>query len=314
MAANKNKSGQDLGLDRSGQKNRQRTINDDGSFNMEKIGGSLWGNRNFYHWIITTSWRNYFLAVLGYYTLMNIIFAFGYYFIGVEELNGMRGETAFNQWLYCFFFSAQSFTTVGYGGIHPIGEGANFLAVTEALIGLMTFALATGTLFGRFSKPISKIRYSKNILINKYENGLGLQFMVANELRSNLLEVEARVNMSWLEKDENNTEVRRFEQLELEIDKISMFVTSWTINHPITEQSLLFGKTYEDLKKMDLEIFVQLKAFDDAFSQTIYSRYSYMFDQLIWAAKFKRPFYYNEQGKVVLDLNKVGEYDNIQLS
>jgi len=308
-----NKKNQDLGLDRSGQKNRQRTVNPDGSFNMEKIGGKVLGNRNVYHWIITTSWRNYFLAVLSYYTVMNILFASGYYLIGVEELNGMRGETAFNQWLYCFFFSAQSFTTVGYGGIHPIGEAANFLAVTEALIGLMTFALATGTLFGRFSKPVSKIRYSKNIIINKYENGLGLQFMVANELRSNLLEVEARVNLSWLEKDENNKEVRRFEQLDLEIDKISMFVTSWTINHPITEQSILFGKTNEDLKQMDLEVFIQLKAFDDAFSQTIYSRYSYMFDQLIWGAKFKRPFYYNENGKMIMDLNKVGDWEKVDL-
>lgn len=244
---------------------------------------------------------------------MNIFFASGYYLIGVEELNGMRGETAFNQWLYCFFFSAQSFTTVGYGGIHPIGEAANFLAVTEALIGLMTFALATGTLFGRFSKPVSQIRYSQNIIINKYENGLGLQFMVANELRSNLLEVEARINISWIEDDENKNPLRKFEQLELEIDKISMLPTSWTINHPITESSIIYGKSYEDLKKMDLEIFIQLKAFDDAFSQTIYSRNSYMFDQLIWGAKFKRPFYYNENGKMIMDLNKVGEWEKINI-
>jgi inward rectifier potassium channel len=313
MSSKKNNSNQDLGLDRSGQKNRQRTVNPDGSFNMEKIGGKVLGNRNVYHWIITTSWRNYFLAVLGYYTVMNIFFASGYYLIGVEELNGMRGETAFNQWLYCFFFSAQSFTTVGYGGIHPIGEAANFLAVTEALIGLMTFALATGTLFGRFSKPVSQIRYSQNIIINKYENGLGLQFMVANELRSNLLEVEARINISWIEDDENKNPLRKFEQLELEIDKISMLPTSWTINHPITESSIIYGKSYEDLKKMDLEIFIQLKAFDDAFSQTIYSRNSYMFDQLIWGAKFKRPFYYNENGKMIMDLNKVGEWEKINI-
>lgn len=308
-----NKNNQDLGLDRSGQKNRQRTINDDGSFNMEKIGGRILGNRNIYHWIITTSWKNYFLAVLGFYTLMNILFATGYFLIGVEQLNGMQGDNAFHQWLYCFFFSAQSFTTVGYGGIHPIGEAANFLAVSEALIGLMTFALATGTLFGRFSKPVAKIKYSPNILINKYEDGLGLQFMVANELRSNLLEIEARVNISWIEEDENKNPKRKFEQLELEIDKIAMLPTSWTINHPITENSLLYGKTYEDLKKMDLEIFIQLKAFDDAFSQTIFSRYSYMIDQLIWGAKFKRPFYYNENGKMILDLNKVGELEKINL-
>jgi inward rectifier potassium channel len=313
MANSKKENNQDLGLDRSGQKNRQRVINEDGTYNMEKVGGQLIGNRNFYHWIITTTWKKYLFTVLGFYTIMNIIFATGYYLIGVDELNGMQGETQFNQWLYCFFFSAQSFTTVGYGGISPIGEAANFLAVSEALVGLMTFALATGTLFGRFSKPISKIRYSKNFIINKYQNGLGLQFMVANELRSNLLELEAKVNISWLETDANNNSIRKFDQLELEIDKIAMFPTSWTINHPITEGSILYGKTYEEIKNLDIEVFVLIKGFDDAFSQTIYSRYSYMYPELIWGAKFKRPFYYNENGKIIMDLNKVGEWEKVDL-
>jgi inward rectifier potassium channel len=307
------RNGEDIGLDRSAQKGRQRTINEDGSYNMERITGKFLGNYNPYHWVITTYWTHYWLVVFSFYTVMNILFATAYYHVGVEQLSGMRGDTPLSHWLYCFFFSAQSFTTVGYGGIHPIGEVANFLATLEAFIGLMTFALATGTLYGRFSKPVSKIKYSKNILIAPFRDGLGMQFMVANELSSTLMEMEARINVSWMEVDEQGVPIRRFQQVKLEYDKIAMFPTSWIINHPIEEDSALYGKSIEDIRSMDFEIFVLLKGFDDVFSQTIYSRHSYMASSFVWGGKFKRPFSINEEGKLIMDLTKVGEYDLVSL-
>jgi inward rectifier potassium channel len=304
---------EDLGLDRSAQKGRQRTINPDGSFNLIRTGGNPIGIRNIYYWVISTSWTQYWLSILAYYIIMNVIFACGYFLIGVDQLNGIPETTAAKQWLYCFFFSSQSFTTVGYGGIHPTGIGASVLAVVEAFTGLMTFALATGTLYGRFSKPLSHLKYSDHMIIAPFRQMTGLQFMVANQLKSNLMDVEARVNISWLDKDAYGQPIRKFQQAELEIDKIMMFPTNWVINHPIDSSSILYGKSEEELRQMDLEVFALLKGFDDAFSQTIYSRHSFMSDQLIVGAKFRRPFYYNAQGKMVIDLNKVGEMDRVDL-
>jgi len=306
-------SAEDIGLDRNVQKGRQRTINEDGSYNMERRTGRLLGNFNPYHWVITTSWINYWLVVFSFYGIMNVLFATVYYNIGVEQLSGIRGDSPLSLWLYCFFFSAQSFTTVGYGGIHPVGEVANFLATIEAFIGLMTFALATGTLYGRFSKPISRIQYSKEVLIAPYKNGTGMQFMVANQLETTLMEMEARVNMSWFDTDEQGNPIRRFQQVKLEYDKIAMFPTSWVINHPIDEESALYGKSLEEIKSLDFEIFVLLKGFDDVFSQTIYSRHSFMSDHFVWGAKFRRPFHVDENGKLIMDLRKVGEYDLVSL-
>ena len=190
-----------------------------------------------------------------------------------------------------------------------MGEFANFLATLEAFIGLMTFALATGTLYGRFSKPVSRIKYSKNILIAPYKDVTGMQFMVANELESTLMEMEARVNISWMDEDEKGNPIRRFQQGKLEFDKIAMFPTSWVINHPIDEESSLYGKSLEEIKTMDFEVFVLLKGFDDVFSQTIYSRHSFMSDTFVWGGKFRRPFSINEKGKMVMDLTQVGDYD-----
>jgi inward rectifier potassium channel len=312
-AIDRMRAGEDLGLDRSGQKGRQRTINADGSYNMERKTGKLFGNFNPYHWVITTSWAHYWLVVFGFYGVMNVLFASAYFFIGTEQLNGMQGNDAVTKFLYCFFFSAQSFTTVGYGGIHPVGKLANFVATLEAFTGLMTFALATGTLYGRFSKPIARIKFSNNIIIAPYKDGTALQFMVANELETTLMEMEARVNLSWMDEDEKGNSIRRFQQGKLEFDKIAMFPTSWVVNHPIDEESALYGKTREEIQKMDFEVFVLLKGFDDVFSQTIYSRHSFIANQFIYGAKFRRPFSINEQGKMVMDLTKVGEYDLVPL-
>jgi len=310
-AIDRMRKGEDLGLDRGAAQGRQRTINKDGTFNTERKTGRLFGNFVLYHWLITTSWKNYWLVVMAFYIFMNILFASLYLLVGVEQLSGIAEGTLMEQWLYCFFFSAQSFTTVGYGGVHPVGPDANILAVTEAFIGLMTFALATGTLYGRFSKAVARIKYSPVILITPFKEGYGMMFMVANESSSTLVEMEARVNLSWVDVDESGKPLRRFQQVNLEIDKISMFPTNWVVNHPIDPESALYGKTLEEIKALDVEVFILLKGFDDVFSQTIYSRHSYLANEFVWNAKFRRPFHVNEKGKVVLDLTKVGEYDQL---
>ena len=140
-----------------------------------------------------------------------------------------------------------------------------------------------------------------------------MQFIVANEMNTVYMEMEAKVNIFWMEDEGNGKSVRRFQQVKLEIDKITMFPTSWTINHPIDEESALFGKTENDLQKMDIEIFVLLKGFDDTFSQTIYSRQSYTSEQFVWGAKFLRPFGVNSSGKLEMDLTKVGEYEKADI-
>ena len=313
-AIDRRRAGEDLGIDRTAQSGRQRTINADGSYNMERRTGRLLGNFYLYHWFLTTSWSHYWLAVFGFYGVMNVIFASTYYLIGIDQLSGADAGTPALQFLHCFFFSAQSFTTVGYGGIYPVGKLANFVATLEAFTGLMTFALATGTLYGRFSRPVSNIKYSKNIIIAPFKDITGMQFMVANEMSSSLMEMEARVNINYLEDDGTGNMVRKLQQLNLELDKIALFPTSWILNHPIDEESALYGRSAEEIKKMDVEVLVMLKGFDDVFSQTIYNRQSYKADQFVYGAKFRRPWHLDSEGKLVMDLTKVGDYDLVQIS
>src|SRR3954471_1182285 len=116
---NRMREGEDLGLDRSAQKGRQRTINADGSYNMERRTGTALGGFNLFHWLTTSSWKSYWIVVFSFYALMNILFATIYYLIGSEYIHGIPEGNELTRFLYCFFFSAQSFTTVGYGALNP---------------------------------------------------------------------------------------------------------------------------------------------------------------------------------------------------
>jgi inward rectifier potassium channel len=70
----------------------------------------------------------------------------------------------------------------------------------------------------------------------------------------------------------------------------------------------LYGKTAEDLIRLQAEVIALVKGFDDTFSQVVHSRYSYRADEIVWGAKFVPAFRVEESGGLLLELDRVGEY------
>ncbi|MES2617404.1 MAG: ion channel [Bacteroidota bacterium] len=301
-----------LGFDNRTEDNRKRTINQDGSFNIVRKNEFV-KEFQLYRWSITCPWSHYWLAVLSVYIVINFSFAGIYYMLGPEYIIGINPTREHPFW-QCFFFSLQTYTTVGYGGLHPVGIVANSMAGFEAFLGLMTFALATGTLYGRFSKPTARIKYSPNAIVAPFKDHNALMFMICNDSSGNLVEVTAQVNLSWVERDDEGKPIRRFERLKLEYEKINMLALTWTIVHPIDETSKINHFTAADFAEKDVEIFILITVFDDSFSQTVHSRSSYLGKEIVYGAKFKRPFYVNDVGETVLDVHKVGDYDKVSLN
>jgi inward rectifier potassium channel len=289
----------------------QRQMNRDGSSNMERIGVRRFNPNNIYHYLILVPWRRFNMIVLIAYLLVNLFFACIYYFIiGVDQLGGMQIESEPRKFAEAFFFSAQTITTVGYGHISPKGLEASGVAALESLFGLLTFALATGLLYGRFSRPTAKILFSKNMLIAPFQEGKGLMFKLVNARNNTLIEAESTIIFAFNDLS-TATKVRRFQTLKLDISKVSFLVLSWTLVHPITEDSPLFGLTKEDLKQMDIEFFILLKAIDDTYATQIYTRTSYINDDLIWNAKFKNIIEQTSSGKLAIDVNRIDEFEKL---
>lgn len=291
---------------------RGRFILPNGQFNIERRGLGLI-QLNIYQWLVTTSWTYFFGVILLFYILSNIIFALLFLSFGIESISGLIEGSPIENFLNAFFFSVQTFTTVGYGSMSPKGWGANIVAALNALVGLMSLALATGLFFARFARPVAKVRFSKNAIIAPYNDINGFMFRMVN-LRSNqLMDVEVQLIITWLESERAKT-FRRFRRLELERNKVAMFPLNWTVVHPIDETSPLYQKSLDDLVKMDVEFIISMKGYDDTFAQNVKDHYSYKYEEIVIGAKFNPMYYVNDEGLTILEVDKIDDYDEVELT
>lgn len=291
----------------------RRIINDDGTFNVLRHGGS-WRNSNLYLYFLGVSWPVFFFLVLAAFFTVNLFFACLYWVWADGQLLGNTATTAWGRFLNDFFFSAHTLTTVGYGNIAPNGLAANIISSIEAMTGLLGFALATGLLFGRFSRPSARIGFSRNLLVAPYSDGLSLQFRIVNLRPNALIDLEARVLLMTVEHSGNDGMKRVFKPLALERPEILFLPLSWTVVHPLDQDSPLAGLTQDVCGASEAELLILIKAWDDTFSQTVHARYSYRCDEFLWNHRFAPTFHVTDDGTLVLDVDKVSEVTPIAAS
>jgi inward rectifier potassium channel len=283
-----------------------RIINKDGTFNVRRRG-THWRDIHPFLYLISMPWPQFLLAVFLGYLAAITAFALVYYALGPDALQGANAPTGSGRFLHAFFFSAQTLSTVGYGNISPKATAANFIAVFQAMVGVMGFAMATGLLFGRFSKPSARFGFSGGAIIAPYQNGSSLQFRVVNRRTNALMDIDARVLLMTVEGPPDDLR-RRYDVLTLERPALLFLPLTWTIVHPIDPTSPLYGKTAADLKRLQAELLILVRAYDETFGQTVHARYSYRYDEILWDARFASAFEVDEAGELVLDVDRVGEY------
>ena len=296
------KPGFDPGLTQQFTAPFRRIINKDGSFNVHRRGAT-WRDFHPYMHLISMSWLAFLLTLFLGYLVANVCFAAIYYGLGPNQFQGSAGMGRF---FTCFFFSAHTISTVGYGNIAPGTTASNAVAAVESLVGVLGFALATGLLFGRFSRPSARVGFSENAVMAPYQEGQSLQFRVLNRRSNDLVDIEARVLLMTVE-NQDGKPVRRYDALSLERPQILFLPLTWTIVHPIDGQSPLSGKTPDDLARLQAEVLILIKAYDDTFSQTVLARHSYRFDEFRWGVRFIPAFFVDDEGDLVLEMRKLGE-------
>lgn len=278
-------------------------MNADGSYNIVRKGG-IRGVNDFYKFLIEVSWTTFIVILFSAFLLINVLFAGIYYWIGIEQLQGFN-QNALSAFEDAFFFSSQTFTTVGYGALAPTGFAASAVATLESFLGLSSFAIATGLLWGRFSKPSSKILFSRNILLTPFDNGTAVMFKMVNR-RSNVL-LNTSVNCTFsIDKGSGAASYEKeYSKMELEIDRVKFFPLTWTLVHRVTAESPFHGRTLEELKERHAEVVILVEAFDETYSQSIFQRHSYGGDQWLENVKFDRTFEANENGEIVLYIDRI---------
>ena len=291
-----------------------RLLNQDGTPNIEKRGMGFFARVSWFHSLLSISGWRFFLIILFFYISVNFLFTLIYYFIGVEHLVGLKTTSESEKLMEAFFFSTQTYTTVGYGRISPSGFLMNAVSSFHALIGLLSFAVATGLMYGRFSRPKAFIKFAHNAVIAPYKDISALMIRLAPFKNTTLTDAQAKMTLVIMSDEKDGRTTNQFFTLDLELSSINTLTLSWTVVHPITAESPLYDFTKEDFSNTKGEIIVFVKAFDDMFSNTVIARTSYTFREILYGHKFLPMFHRdNEKDTTILDLDKLNEMEAASL-
>jgi inward rectifier potassium channel len=294
----------DLGLGSViGGANEKRLLNRDGTFNPRRNGLPWLQSLSFYHYFLTITWPRFFAIVIAGYAGANLLFAGAFLACGADALGGDLPTASGGVFWRAYFFSVETLATIGYGNIVPRGLAAHLVMTVESLVGLLMFALGTGILFSRFSRPTAALMFSDHAVIAPYRGITAFMFRVTNGRSNQLVELEAKVQFSRIQGS-----LRKYDQLVLERSRVTFFPLSWTVVHPIDEKSPFFGMSDADLRRTDAEVLILLTGTDETFSQVVHARSSYKPDEILFGRKFVNIYNpVDEHGVVSIDVRKLSD-------
>lgn len=252
-----------------------------------------------YHSLLTVSWAGFFALAAGVYVLFNAVFALLYLVRAGSIANAKPGSFA-----DAFFFSVQTMATIGYGDMRPATFYANVVVTIEVLLGLIGFALATGLIFARFSRPTARVMFSDVAVVSRYDGVLTLMFRAANQRRNRILEASANLMLVRNEVTAEGQVMRRFYDLKVARQHNPTFVLTWTVMHPIDETSPLHKASEATLRAQGAEIIASINGLDESFAQTIYARKSYRPDNIRWGWRLIDIIGRTSDGRLTVDYEK----------
>ena len=273
---------------------------------IKAIGRKLAPYEDFYHWVLTLSWPAFFGWVTVAYMLTNLMFGLGYYLLSGSVAN----TTGF---LDCFFFSVETFATIGYGEMTPVGRAGHALMTVEALAGILASATITGVTFARLARPTARVLFSEKAVVATRNGVPHLMFRMANWRRNQIVEAQLAVMVLMTETTLEGETMRRPTTIKLVRDVNPMFLLTWTAMHPIDEESPFHGEGAMDkLRAMKAEIFLSLTGLDDTLGQTIHTRYRYQLTDIVHNARFTDVLLTDDDGVRVINFDRFHDLEPLE--
>ena len=299
----------DLGIGRiASELGRGRFLNRNGSFGSKREGLGFLESFSPFHWMLSASWPVFFaLAALGF-LVVNLVFAGLYVLLGDDSLMTSVKMSAFER---AFFFSVETLSPIGYGHIVPLSIAAHWLSTVQAFIGVLGVALVTGLLFAKFSKPRSRVLFSQQALIAPFQGGSALMLRLTNGMKNEIIELQAQITLSKFE-TVGGVRSRHFYPLPLERSSVVFMPLSWTLVHPITPDSPLWGINPAQLTDSAPEFLIVIHAVDDVIYQRITARTSYGAEDVIWNAKFSDIYVRRDDGALRIDVRRLSAHQLLE--
>jgi inward rectifier potassium channel len=273
------------------------------------VGNDAGGLRDFYHGLLTIHWWTFFFLLVAVYLGANFAFAVAYWL----DPGGLEGAHR-GSFADAFFFSVETLSTIGYGGMTPKSLFANIVVTIEAFTGLGLVAVATGLILARVSRPTARVMFSRICVITPFDGVPALMFRAANQRGNQILEAEASVHLFSEVMTKEGFPMRRFRDLALVRPRQPMFALTWTLIHVIDETSPLYGATAESLVAGGAEIVVGLSGVDEIYAQRIYARHSYLPDEVVWGRRLADVLDVDALGRRVVNYHQFHEVAPLEAS
>jgi inward rectifier potassium channel len=255
--------------------------------------------RDLYHFALRISWSRFLLLGIGFYIAANALFALIYLIPGDAIANARPGSFA-----DAFFFSIQTIATIGYGVMAPATFYGNLIVAIETAFGLIFFAVATGLVFARFSRPTARVLFSRVAVIAPHNGVPTLSFRAANLRHNQILQAEVRVVLLRDEETQEGETIRRFYDLKLARERSPVFAMTFTVMHAIDRDSPLYGATADTLQAQNAELILTGTGIDETIAQPVHVRTSYLPHEIMWGHRFADLFGWTEDGRRVIDYRR----------
>jgi len=272
-----------------------------GGYTLTLKGVQRFNFRDSYHLILAMSWPRFLLTLLCAHAGMNVLFALLYWLQPGSVANAAPGSL-----LACFFFSIETWATVGYGDMYPATLYAHTISAIEMLISMAFTALMTGLLFVRFARPKAQIRYAENAVIARHDGKPTLMIRIANGRRGLLYNAEAHLNLLLTRATDQHEVVRRVFELRLTRSRLPIFSISWILMHPIDETSPLHGYDTAKLAEHDARLLLGIEAHDTTVSAEVVDMKIYDAERILFGRRYGASVYIDAAGRSVVDLTAVG--------
>jgi inward rectifier potassium channel len=201
-----------------------------------------------------------------------------------------------------FFFSLETFATVGYGVMAPATLYGHLVSSAEILAGVVFTAIMTGLIFMRFSRPRARLIFADRMVVAREDGIPTLMVRLANASSAPLVEASARLTALINGVTTEGRSYRRSVELTLVRPRLPVFALSWTLMHRLDDGSPLCGCSEDEFAALVTRLYLSVQARDPMLVADVLDIHEYSVASIAFGMRYVDTISFSEGHAALVDL------------